>query len=107
MPGASAMDRQDLPVSVGTDDFSDTTAFLANLRMSVCAQQQALAELVPAFVRQTHKPTSALDKQHKGHLKRHLKIKVAQIVHVLYIYQRKIRFWVYYSTNLLGTNLLG
>ena len=62
MRAASAMDRQGLPVSVGTGVYSNTTAFFASLRMSDSAQRQALAELLSVFVRQTHQPTSALDK---------------------------------------------
>ena len=56
------MDRQGLPVSVGTDVFSDTTDFLASLRVPDRHQHQALEELLPSFVRLTHQPTTALNK---------------------------------------------
>ena len=56
------MARQGLPVSVSTDVISDTTVFLASLRISDSAQHQALAELVPAFVHPTYHPTSTQDK---------------------------------------------
>ena len=60
---ASAMARKGIPVSVGTGFLSDTTYYFAIFRMSDRDQQQALAELVPAFVRHTYQHTSALDKQ--------------------------------------------
>ena len=56
---ASAMARQGLPVSVGTDVFSHTSDFIASFRMSDRDQQQALAELI---LRQMYQPTSILDK---------------------------------------------
>ena len=62
MLAASAMTRQGLPVSVGTDVFADSTDYLASFRMSDSAQQLALGESPTAFVSRTYQPTSTLDK---------------------------------------------